>query len=249
MSDVVVRLQGVEKTFRAYHAMSVKESMLRMLRGQTLVERRAVLRGVDFEVRRGERFGLVGRNGAGKSTLFRLMSGIMVPDRGVVELTGRIAPLIEVTAGFVADMTGEENLRLNAALLGLSRAQIAARRDAIVAFAGVEEFMATPVRYYSSGMMARLGFSIATHVDADVLLVDEVLAVGDVEFQARCLRRLEELSANGATIVLVSHDVRTVASFCGRAAWLEEGRVRLLGRAPDVVGAFEETLRAEAVAA
>lgn len=229
-----IRVRGVEKSFRAYHAGSLKETTLRVLRGLPLTSRRQVLKGIDLAVAPGERLGIVGQNGAGKSTLFRIISGILRADRGEVTVVGRISPLIEVNAGYVADMTGGENIRLNALLLGLSRAELNERFDAIVQFAGLQEFIETPLRYYSSGMQARLGFAVAVHVDADVLLIDEVLAVGDQEFQSRCHEQLAKLAAQGITTVLVSHDFNAVRSFCDRVVWIDGGVVRMDG-APDVV--------------
>ncbi|MBI1947857.1 MAG: ABC transporter ATP-binding protein [Deltaproteobacteria bacterium] len=218
-------LRGVTKGFRAYHARSVKETLIRITRRQPLTERRPVLMGVDLEVAPGERLGILGRNGAGKSTLFRIISNILHADRGTVEVTGRVSPLIEVTAGIVIDMTGRENIGLVAALLGLSRRQVAERFDTIVDFAGIRDFLDTPARYYSSGMQARLGFSVGVHVDADILLVDEALAVGDAEFQAKCIAKMEELSELGVTIIVVSHDERLVRSFAPRVVTIADGRI------------------------
>ena len=224
-----VRLSGVKKGFRAYHANSTKNAIVHIFRRQPLFERREVLKSVDLEVQPGERLGLVGRNGAGKSTLFKLISKILFPDEGHIEVVGRVAPLIEVTAGLVPDMTGMENLRLKAALLGLHGAQLTERLDHIIEFAGLQEFMETPVRYYSSGMQARLGFSVAAHVDTDILLIDEVLSVGDTEFRAQCESRLQQIAASGVTVIFVSHNLDAVESFCQRVAWLEDGRIRAEG--------------------
>lgn len=233
-----IRLRGVKKTFPAYYAETLKGALVRIARGERVIDRRTILDGVDLELARGERVGIVGKNGAGKSTLFRLMSGILAPDEGSVAIAGRVSPLIEITAGLVLDMTGAENIRLNAAILGLSRLEIRQRFDEIVAFAELTDFMDTPVRFYSSGMMARLGFAVATHVDADVVLVDEVLAVGDAAFQARCLARIDELSARGATVVLVSHDVEAVRRHMHRVVWLDRGKVHADGPAAEVLAAY-----------
>ncbi|MDP2342946.1 MAG: ATP-binding cassette domain-containing protein [Deltaproteobacteria bacterium] len=218
-------LEDVHKSFRAYHSRTVKETAFRLLRGERLTERRPVLRGVTFRIARGERVGIIGKNGAGKSTLFRIMGGILQPEGGVVDVGGRVSPLIEITSGLVLDLTGRENLLLNAVLLGLTRKEANARFDDIVAFAGIAEFIDTPVRFYSSGMQARLGFSIAVHVDADIILVDETLAVGDVDFQARCLTKMGALADGGVTVVLVSHDPLLVASFCRRVIEIGDGVV------------------------
>jgi ABC-2 type transport system ATP-binding protein len=233
-----IELVDVHKNFRLYGPRSVKETLVHLARGEPLTNRRAVLNGVSLSIAPCERVAIVGRNGAGKSTLFRILSGILAPDRGSVRVYGRVAPLIEITAGFVPDMTGMENLLLNAAILGLTRDEIEARKAAIVAFAGLEEFMDTPVRYFSSGMQTRLGFSVVAHVDADILLIDEALSVGDAEFQAKCIKRMRELADAGATVVFVSHDFDAVRSFCTRAIWLDGGGVRIDGPAGDVVDAL-----------
>lgn len=239
MSDVqpnnlAIRLAGLHKSFRKYHATTIKETLTGLTRRRGVFERRQVLQGVDLVVERGERIGIIGRNGAGKSTLFRVMSGILRADKGAVELKGRVSPLIELTAGFVPDLSGAENIRLNALMLGVSRKRLAEVYADIVAFADLGEFLDTPVRYYSSGMHARLGFAVAVHVDADILLVDEVLAVGDLGFQRRCVARLSAIADAGATIVFVSHDLEAVARLCRRVVWLDDGKVRMDG-APDVV--------------
>lgn len=236
-----IRLRGVKKTFPAYYAETLKAALVRVARGESVVERRTILDDLDIDIAPGERVGIIGKNGAGKSTLFRLMSGILAVDAGSVQLGGRVSPLIEITAGMVPDMTGAENLRLNAAILGLRRSEIAARFDEIVAFADVREFIDTPVRFYSSGMLARLGFAVATHVDANIVLVDEVLAVGDREFQERCLSRMELLHSRGATVVLVSHDLDAIERHMSRVIWLEGGAVKRDGAPKDVLAAYART--------
>lgn len=233
---------GVHKSFRKYHAESVKESVLRVIKGQSLYERRAVLHDVSFSITPGEAVALVGRNGAGKSTLFRILSRIYQPDRGTVVINGRISPLIELTAGLVPDMSGAENIRMSAAIIGLSRRELAARFDEIVAFAELEAFLDMPVRHYSSGMQARLGFSVAVHVDGDVLLVDEALAVGDLSFQLRCIERMKALVQRGVTVVFVSHDVGLMSQFCSRAIWVDGGTVREDGPTADVLAHFQSAL-------
>jgi ABC-type polysaccharide/polyol phosphate transport system ATPase subunit len=242
MSNVprgAIQLRAVKKTFPAYHADTIKGALARLARGQPVIDRRTVLDGVSLAVKPGERVGIVGKNGAGKSTLFRLMAGILAPDEGVVELGGRVSPLIEITAGMVIDMTGAENIRLNASILGLTRRQTEERFDDIVRFADIADFVDTPVRYYSSGMLARLGFSIAVHVDADIMLIDEVLAVGDAAFQARCLERLHAAWTNGTTIVLVSHDLAAVRRHTERVVWIENGAVRADGATAEISAEYE----------
>ena len=193
---------------------------------------------VDFEVARGEAVGIIGPNGAGKSTVLKLLAGILRPDRGAVAVDGRLAALIEVGAGFHGDLTGRENLFLNGAILGMTRDEVRRKLDAIVAFAGIERFLDMPVKRYSSGMYARLGFSIAAHVEPEVLLVDEVLSVGDAVFRLRCLERMRRLVHGGTTLVFVTHDLDQMQSICGRAIVLEQGRVAHEGPARDAVGHY-----------
>ena len=193
------------------------------------------LRDVSFDVERGEAFGIVGANGAGKSTMLKLLTGIMPPTSGSIHVTGRLSALIEVSAGFHPDLTGRENILLNGTILGLKREQIRQRFDAIVAFSGLESFIDTPVKRYSSGMFARLGFSVAAHVDPDILLVDEVLSVGDYLFQRKCIERMNEVIANGATVVFVSHNLRAVTNLCKRSVFIEKGAVCMLGPTAEVV--------------
>jgi len=193
------------------------------------------LRDVSFEVDRGEAFGIIGANGAGKSTMLKLLSGIMKPNVGSIHVKGRLSALIEVSAGFHKDLTGRENVFLNGTILGMSRREIQNRFDEIVAFSGLEEFIDTPVKRYSSGMFARLGFAVAAHVNPDILIVDEVLSVGDFAFQGKCLQRMREVIKGGATVVFVSHNLRAVSSLCGRSLLLDRGKVASLGPSERVI--------------
>lgn len=196
------------------------------------------LEEVSFEVAPGEAFGVVGGNGSGKSTLLKLVSGILRPDAGRLEVDGSVAALIELGAGFHPEISGRENVYINGSVLGLSRREIEARYERIVEFAGLEEFIEEPVKNYSSGMYVRLGFAVAIHTDPEILLVDEVLAVGDEAFAHKCLRRIEELLAAGRTVVFVSHALALVESLCSRVLWLDRGRVRELGEPRRVVDAY-----------
>ena len=192
------------------------------------------LRDVSFEVRPGEAVGIIGPNGAGKSTTLKLLTKILKPTQGACQVRGRVGALIEVAAGFHPDLTGRENLFLQGAILGMSRAEVARKLDAIVDFAGLDDFVDTPVKRYSSGMNARLGFAVAAHVDPDVLLIDEVLAVGDYAYQQKCYERLAEFRRSGAAIVLVSHSMQAIVSLCDRAILLRPGRDPIIG--PDGAG-------------
>jgi homopolymeric O-antigen transport system ATP-binding protein len=193
------------------------------------------LQDVSFQVRRGEVLGIIGPNGAGKSTILKLLSKILVPNKGHVAVKGRLSALIEVGAGFHPDLTGRENIYLNGAILGMKRQEIERKLDEIIAFSGIEDFIDTPVKRYSSGMYARLGFSVAAHVSAEVLLVDEVLAVGDAEFQNKCLHKMDEVSSGGRTVVFISHNLGAVQTLCRRAILLRGGRVADQGPTEQVV--------------
>jgi ABC-2 type transport system ATP-binding protein/lipopolysaccharide transport system ATP-binding protein len=196
------------------------------------------LRNVSFDVAEGHAIGVVGRNGAGKSTLLKILSRITEPTEGVVRTRGRVAALLEVGTGFHPELTGRENVYLNGAILGMSRRDTARRFDEIVSFAGVERFVDTPVKRYSSGMYLRLAFAVAAHLEPDILVVDEVLAVGDAEFQAKCLGRMETAEGEGRTVVFVSHNLDAVNRLCERAVWLERGEVAAIGDTDDVIDAY-----------
>jgi len=250
VSDVAVKFTNVSKRFRLGEShdslRDLFSSWFRRLIGRDSGSNGKdefwALRDVDFTVRQGEALGIIGPNGAGKSTALKLLAGILRPEHGAVEVNGRLAALIEVGAGFHGDLTGRENIFLNGAILGMTRAEIRSKLDAIVAFAGLEPFIDTPVKRYSSGMYARLGFSIASHVDPDILLVDEVLSVGDAVFRLRCLDRMHELLRNGTTLVFVTHYLEQMQSICHRAIVLEHGSTAFEGSARDAVGHYLEAM-------
>lgn len=248
MSDPAIELRDVSVTFRVPQRRipTLKEWTIAHLKARIRLNELHALQGVSMAVPRGGSTGVIGANGAGKSTLLRVVAGIVQPTRGEAVTRGRIAPLIELGTGFDAELTGRENVLFNGALLGRSRAEMVRRFDEIVAFAGLEEFIDAPLRTYSTGMVARLAFSIATSVDADILLLDEILSVGDEVFRRRCRRRIEQFRRSGATIVLVSHDLPTIERFCSQALLLHEGRVVAAGPTADVVRAYHEQIRAQA---
>lgn len=200
------------------------------------------LRDVSFEVKRGEALGLIGQNGAGKSTILKLLYGITTPTKGLISIKGRLSALIEVTSGFHPDLTGRENVYLNGSLLGMKRREITGKLDSIVDFAGVSAFIDTPVKRYSSGMSLRLGFSIAAHLDPEILLLDEVLAVGDAEFQSRCIERINQLRKAGTTIVFVSHNLGAVENLCDRVFLLRQGEIFRSGPPSYVISEYEHML-------
>lgn len=228
-SSAIVSLDSVSKDFVVRHEHSLKERLMSGVRGRTTTERFRALDGVTLDVPVGTTLGLVGHNGSGKSTLLKVVGGIIRPTSGTALRRGRLAALLELGAGFHQDLTGRENIYLNAAVLGLSRQDTDRHIDAIIDFSGVEDFIDTQVKFYSSGMYVRLAFAVAVHVDPDLLLVDEVLAVGDEPFQIKCMRRIRDFQAEGRTIVLVSHSAEQVASVCNQAAVLESGRLTFHG--------------------
>jgi lipopolysaccharide transport system ATP-binding protein len=199
------------------------------------------LRDVSFEIPEGEVVGIIGRNGAGKSTLLKILSRITYPTSGRMTVHGRIAALLEVGTGFHGELTGRENIFLNGSILGMSKKDIAKKLDAIIAFAGVEKFIDTPVKRYSSGMFLRLGFAVAAHLDPDILVVDEVLAVGDVEFQKKCLNAMNDLRSGGRTVLFVSHNMSAVENFCSRVIWIDNGTVRQDGDPKEIIHSYIAT--------
>lgn len=235
--DVTVRFRMPERRIPTF-----KEWLIRRLTSRIGWQELVALDRVAFTVAPGEAFGVVGANGAGKSTLLRIVAGILPPSEGEAVTRGRLAPIIELGTGFELELSGRENVFFNGALLGRSRAEMSARFDEIVDFAGLGEFIDAPLRTYSTGMVARLAFAVATTVDADLLLLDEVLSVGDEAFRGRCERRIDEFRRRGVTILFVSHDLKAVERLCGRALWLERGRSRALGPTAEVVAAYRASV-------
>ncbi|MDE7310207.1 MAG: ABC transporter ATP-binding protein [Eubacterium sp.] len=229
-----IEVKNITKKFKIYldKGYTLKEKAL--FKKRRRYEERSVLNGVSFSVKKGEAVGLIGHNGCGKSTTLKLLTKIMYPDSGTVEMQGRVSSLLELGAGFHPDMSGRENIYINASIFGLSRKEIDRRAGEMIAFSELEEFIDNPVRTYSSGMYMRLAFAVAIHVDADILLIDEILAVGDASFQSKCFRRLREIKQEGTTIVLVSHSLDQIEKICDRTIWLHEGLVRLDGKPADV---------------
>ena len=241
-SDVAIRVEGVSKAYTIRHqerdhVTLAQTAVARARHPLTRNERERfwALQDVSFEVKRGEVLGLIGRNGAGKSTLLKLLTRITAPTAGRIDLWGRVGSLLEVGTGFHPELTGRENVYLNGSILGMARKEIDRQFDAIVDFAGVEKFLDTPVKRYSSGMYVRLAFAVAAHLETEILLLDEVLAVGDGDFQAKALGKVNDLVDGGRTVILVSHNMGTVASFASQAALLSAGRLVTLGPTDDVV--------------
>ena len=228
-------VDDIRKNFKLRHTHSIKETALAAIRRKPLTTDFHALDGVSFEVGPGESVALLGFNGSGKSTMLKMISGVLTPDSGKVLTRGRVAGLIEVGAGFHPDLSGRENIFLNAAILGMSKKETEARYEEIVAFSEIEQFIDTEVKHYSSGMFLRLAFSVAIHTEMDVLLIDEILSVGDEPFQKKCLARVRELHAQGKTLVVVSHDLNMVSNLCDRGILLQKGKVRFDGPSAEAV--------------
>jgi ABC-type polysaccharide/polyol phosphate transport system ATPase subunit len=238
MAQSAVSVTGAWKSFRLYHEKNqhLKTALLRGRRAQ--YEEFWALKGIDFEVKHGESFGIIGSNGSGKSTLLKCLAGILTPDKGWITHNGRVVALLELGAGFHPELSGRENVYLNGAILGMTRSDIDRSFDDIVEFSGLEKFIDTPVKNYSSGMVVRLGFAIATNVNPEILVIDEVLAVGDASFQQRCYERIESFRQDGRTIILVSHGLAQITQLCSRAAWIEKGDLKDVGPALEIVSAY-----------
>jgi ABC-type polysaccharide/polyol phosphate transport system ATPase subunit len=237
---VVIRLEQVTVEYRApsERIRTFKEYAIRLLQGGVKHEEFQALCEVSFDVRKGEVFGVIGHNGAGKSTLLKVISRVLKPTRGRVRVQGRVAPLLELGAGFHPELSGRENVFLNGTLLGFKRAEIEAMFNDIVDFADLWDFIDAPLRTYSTGMAMRLGFAVATAARPDVLIVDEVLAVGDENFQDKCAARMAEFRQSGTTVLLVTHDVGLALAICDRAAWLDHGKLGAIGPVGEVVEAY-----------
>lgn len=240
---VAIRFEAVSKSFRLNGTNSLKDMLLGVAGHRRKPVTVQAVRHLDFEVRQGETVALLGHNGSGKSTTLKMLAGTVAPSTGQIWARGRIAPLLELGAGFHPDLTGRENVFLNASILGIKREEALRRLEAIVDFAEVEAFLDTPVKFYSSGMSVRLGFAIAVNVEPDILLVDEVLAVGDENFQAKCLRKMDESKDQGRTVVLVTHSLAQAQSFCDRALVLDHGHLTYDGPVHDSTEAYHRSSR------
>ena len=238
-----IEVQDVYKTFNVYldKANSIKEKMLFWKRNRKEV--RQVLKGINLNIKKGEAVALIGVNGSGKSTLLKLMTKIIYPNKGKILINGKLTSLLELGAGFHPDFSGRENIYFNASIFGLTKKQIDDRLEQIIEFSELGDYIDNPVRTYSSGMFMRLAFAVAINVDADILLVDEILSVGDQHFQEKCIAKMKELKAQGKTMVFVTHSMGTVKEFCTRAVWLCDGVVKMDGKPDDVIEEYlKETL-------
>ena len=226
-APVVIDVRDVKKKFRIYYDAGATLKEKALFRKRRRYEVNQVLKGISFQVRKGEAVGLIGENGCGKSTTLKMLTRILYPDEGTISMTGRVSSLIELGAGFHPDLSGRENIYTNASIFGLNRREIDRRLEEIIEFSELEDHIDNPVRTYSSGMYMRLAFAVAINVDADILLIDEILAVGDAAFQAKCFNKLQEIKAKGTTIVIVSHSLSQIEQICERSIWIDEGLIKL----------------------
>lgn len=238
----VIEVHNVYKKFKSYYdkSTSLKEKILN--RNRSKYQENWVLKGIDFEVRKGDAVGLVGCNGCGKSTTLKLLTKIIYPDKGNIEIKGRVSSLLELGAGFHPDLSGYENIYLNAAVFGLTKKEIDGRVDEIIRFSELADYINNPIRTYSSGMYMKLAFSVAINVDADILLIDEILGVGDVNFQKKCFEKLLNIKESGTTIVIVSHSTDQIEKICNRSIWLEDGRIKYQGEPKEVHARYLERM-------
>lgn len=243
-SKTSVFLNGVSVHYRmpneAIHTF--KEYMIKLVKGEIKHSSFSALKNIDLEIQRGEIFGILGRNGAGKSTLLKVISRVLIPSEGRVWIKGHISPLLQLGAGFHPELTGRENIFLNATLLGHPHDDIESKVEEIIAFSEIENFIDAPLRTYSSGMQSRLGFSVATAWQPDILILDEVLSVGDVSFQQKCIKRMADFRDSGATVIMVTHSVEQIRSICNRAMWLDHGEIRLLSDTNSVCDVYKKAL-------
>lgn len=237
-NDIAIDVNHVTKTFKLYSdkPQTLKERLVRGWKNKT--EERVVLKDINLEINKGETVALIGVNGSGKSTLLKLMTKIIYPNKGTLKTYGKLTSLLELGAGFHPDFTGRENIYFNAAIFGLTKKEIDDRLQSIIEFSELGDFIDSPVRTYSSGMYMRLAFSVAINVDAEILLIDEILAVGDQHFQDKCFAKLEELAKSKMTIVIVSHSLDSIKKLCNRAIWINEGRVAMDGKCSDVIDEY-----------
>lgn len=242
MTEPAIIFNNVSKSYPLYHHITggLKNFIFNLPNSLSSIRktRYEVFKNISFRVERGETVGVIGKNGAGKSTVLGLIAGVLKPSGGNIVVNGRVSPLLELGAGFHMELTGEENIIMNGILMGLTRSEINKRLDEIIEFSELGEFIEQPIRTYSSGMLSRLGFSVVANLDPEILLVDEVLAVGDIEFQRKCIDKMMAFKKNGVTIVFVSHNMKEIERICNRAIWIEHREIRKEGEAEKVIGVY-----------
>lgn len=231
MSETIIKLENVSMSFNMAtdKITSLKEYIIKLIKREIFYKEFKALQDIDLEIKKGDILGIIGFNGAGKSTMLKVVSGILKPTKGSISINGTIAPLIELGAGFDPELSGRENIYLNGAVLGISKKEMKNKIEEIIEFSELREFIDTPVKNYSSGMYARLGFSIATCVEPEILIVDEILSVGDYRFQEKSKKRIEDMMKRGTTIILVSHSIDDIKQLCNKVLWLEKGKIKDFG--------------------
>ena len=241
MKEIAISVDNVEKSFKIYKdkGFTLKERVL-FFKSRNAYVKNNILKGISFDIEKGDILGIIGKNGSGKSTLLKLITKIIYPDSGNIKINGKVSSLIELGAGFHPDMTGRENIYINASIYGLTKKEIDSKLDTIIKFSELEEFIDSPIRTYSSGMYMRLAFSVAINVEAEILLIDEILSVGDANFQAKCFRKMQELKDSGITIVIVSHDLHTMEKLCNKVIWIESGKIKRSGIPNEVLKEYIE---------
>lgn len=232
----IIQIQNVSMRFNLnkQNILSLKEYVIKLVKRQLVFEEFWALKNISFDIRREEVVGIIGLNGAGKSTLLKIIAGVLKPTKGQIKIGGSIAPLIELGAGFDFELTARENIFLNGAILGYSRDFMKAKFEEIVDFSELQEFLDVPLKNFSSGMVARLGFAVATIVDADILIVDEILAVGDFQFKEKCEKKIQGMFDKGTTVIIVSHSIEQIENLCTKVIWLEHGTIKMIGEAKEV---------------
>jgi lipopolysaccharide transport system ATP-binding protein len=244
MTESIIVFDHVRKSYPLYHHITAgtKNFLFHLPSVLSAIKnaRYEALTDVSFAVNKGEAFGIIGRNGVGKSTILGLIAGVLKPSRGRVVVTGRISPLLELGAGFHPELTGRENILLNGIILGLTKAEVSKKLDEIIEFSELAEFIDQPIRVFSSGMLARLGFSVVAHLDPEILLIDEILVVGDMEFQKKCIDKMMGFKKCGVTIVFVSHSMSDVKRICDRVAWIDDHTIKIVGNPTDVVSVYSQ---------
>ena len=245
MKNKVIIFDKVVKSYPSYTHITggIKNFLIHFNKSiRNFKKRHVVLREISFEITQGECVGFVGRNGVGKSTILGMIAGVLKPDSRKIFVKGRVSPLLELGAGFHPDLTGRENIILNGILLGMTKKEVLSKIDSIIEFSGIKDFIDQPIRIYSSGMVARLAFSVIAHLDPEILLIDEILAVGDIEFQKKSYNKILEFKQKRITIVLVSHSLENIKMLCDRAIWLEDGKIKMDGHPEEVVKKYQESI-------
>lgn len=241
MKEITISVENVKKSFKIYKdkGFTLKERIL-FFKSRNAYVKNNILKGISFDIEKGDILGIIGKNGSGKSTLLKLITKIIYPDSGSIKINGKVSSLIELGAGFHPDMSGRENIYINASIYGLTKKEIDSKLDTIIKFSELEEFIDSPIRTYSSGMYMRLAFSVAINVEAEILLIDEILSVGDANFQSKCFRKMQELRDKGITIVIVSHDLHIMEKLCNKVIWIESGKIKRSGTPNEILKEYIE---------